>query len=99
MKSLKVRDGDFVLATNHRVEFAYGKDKLLQDLKLWLLEPLGIGYTSRSFGSTLESLVGENSPEQHRIQVVSEIQRVLGLYLRCPYFCFDSLILSICHLW
>ncbi len=82
MKSMQLRDGDVVLSANRRANFVYGKDKLLQDLQLWLLEPVGTGYVTKRFGSLLDSLIGSNSPQQQVAQIVTEVQRVLALYQR-----------------
>ncbi len=80
MKSIQLRDGDIVLSSSRRIDFVYGRDKLPQDLQLWLLEPVGTGFATQRFGSLLDSMIGSDSPEQQRAQIVAEVQRVLGLY-------------------
>ena len=70
-----------------------GRDKLVQDLTLWLLEPLGTGFMTPGFGSTLNTVVARDSrgrqqgrfigrPFNERVaaEVESEVDRVLNLY-------------------
>ena len=70
-----------------------GRDKLAQDLTLWLLEPLGTGYSTPAFGSTLNSVVtrdargrqegrfiGQAPIDSLVVEVEAEIDRVLNLY-------------------
>jgi hypothetical protein len=65
-----------------------GVEKLGQDLTLWTLEPLGIGFTTPSFGSTLDAyndrgehnFIGRNITEQVVSEVQSEVDRILNLY-------------------
>ncbi len=55
---MRVVDGDIQLGVGQRLDFVYGKNKLLQDLSLWLMEPLGTGFTTPNFGSRLDSMSG-----------------------------------------
>ncbi len=80
MKCLRILDGDISFTTGRRAEFVYGKDKLLQDLKLWLMEPFGIGPTTPSFGTSLNEMIGEDRADALVAKVRAEIQRVLSLY-------------------
>lgn len=69
-----------------------GRDKLVQDLTLWLLEPLGIGFTTPNFGSLLNSVdrgpngrraghfIGRGLTEERAAEVESEVDRILNLY-------------------
>jgi len=79
MKTLAVSNGDIQLSGG-RLLFNTGTTKLIQDLTLWLQEPLGTGYTTPGFGSTLTSLIGgpQNGSTLNTVQ--TEILRVLQLY-------------------
>lgn len=68
-----------------------GRDKLVQDLTLWLLEPLGIGYTTPNFGALLNYVdvnrgrvsshfIGHVMDGQREAEVEAEVDRILNLY-------------------
>lgn len=80
MKTLALADGDLVVGLSRRAQFVAGKDKLIQDLKLWLAEPLGWGPTTPNFGSLLDSYVGNADPQTAAVRIEAEVRRVLGLY-------------------
>ena len=80
VKSLKIRDGDISLSLGRRAQFVTGKEKLVQDLTLWLLEPLGTGTTTPRFGTILEEMIGVDDPREQEARVHAEITRVLSLY-------------------
>lgn len=93
MKNFRVTDGDLDINQAKRVDAVQGRDKLVQDLTLWLLEPLGIGFTTPGFGSLLNSIVERDAqgrqegafvgkPLDDRIQadVEAEVDRILNLY-------------------
>lgn len=85
MRSLQIRDGDLVLGVGRRAALVYGKEKLLQDLRLWLLEPFGMGFTTKQWGSRLGEFVGGSNPELFQAEVESEIRRILTLYQAWQY--------------
>src|SRR5438105_4488925 len=93
MKSFEISDGDLSISKSKRVNLVQGREKLIQDLTLWLLEPLGIGFTTPSFGSTLNTVaprddvgrgqgrfVGRSFTEDRALEVEAEIDRILHLY-------------------
>lgn len=80
MKSIAIKDGDIDLALSRRMDFVRGKQKLLQDLRMWLSEPYGIGPTTPQFGSTLSDMIGTEDPELAAVQINAEVRRILGLY-------------------
>ena len=93
MKNFRITDGDLDLGQSQRVDLVTGRDKLIQDLVLWLLEPLGTGYSTPGFGSLLNSIVtmgtqgrregrfiGQEFTESLAVEVEAEIDRVLSLY-------------------
>lgn len=80
MRTLQVTNGDLQLDTGGRLQFVTGSSKLIQDLRLWLQEEYGIGYTSPNFGSTLYKMIGQGLTAEAITSVQSEITRVLNLY-------------------
>lgn len=79
MKTITVSNGDIQL-NGGKIQFSIGTNKLVQDLTSWLEEPLGTGYTTPSFGSTLQSMIGGSQNSSSTSAVQNEIQRVLQLY-------------------
>lgn len=88
-KSFKIENGDFVISGRSYATVA-GKDKLFQDLKLWILERIGTDPATPTYGSTLdggvingqlvESMIGQ-SLSQGRIDAVkAEVSRLLEQY-------------------
>lgn len=83
MHNLTITNGDLVLSrigSSTQLAQVDRKAKLIQDLNLWLLEYYGIGYSTPSFGSILESFIGQYDPPILLPMVQQEIQRVLSLY-------------------
>lgn len=79
MKTITVSNGDIQL-NNGKIQFLTGSAKLIQDLQLWLEEPLGTGYTTPGFGSLLYEYVGQSSANLATSTVENEVFRVLQLY-------------------
>jgi len=79
MKTITVSNGDIQLNSG-KIQFSVGSDKLIQDLSLWLKEPIGTGYTTPNFGSTLTSMIGGSQSGSTVSMVTHEIIRVLQLY-------------------
>lgn len=80
MRSLRIKDGDISLGPGRRAEFVDGRDKLIQDLKLWLMEPFGRGFLTPNFGSVLYEEIGAGGAESRLLEIEEEIRRVLELY-------------------
>lgn len=80
MKSLQIEAGDIVLSPSGRSQLVERDKKLKQDLRLWLSEPLGIGYTTPSFGTKLSDLMFGVNDEFSRQKVEIEVLRVVSLY-------------------
>jgi len=80
MKTLQVTNGDIQLDSGGRLQFLQGTSKLVQDLTLWLKEPLGTGFTTPNFGSTLPSMIGGTIGTATIVQIQAEVQRILNLY-------------------
>ena len=79
MKTITVSNGDIQL-NNGKIQFLTGSAKLIQDLQLWLEEPLGTGYTTPGFGSLLYEYVGQSSANLATSTIENEVLRVLQLY-------------------
>ena len=80
MKTLQVSNGDLALDNGGRLQFIQGTSKLVQDLTLWFQEPLGTGFTSPNFGSTLTGMIGQTINQSTLARVQAEVQRILKLY-------------------
>lgn len=93
MYKLKVQNGDFVLGPNNQLMTVKGKEKLVQDLRLFLQEPLGTSFMTPRFGSSLNSTVGRDSMGRQQsayigtamdevavAEIVAEVDRVLSVY-------------------
>ena len=85
MRSIQVKDGDIVVQQGS-LQFVVGSQKLVQNLTLWLQEPLegtpprGPGYTTPNFGSQLQSYIGSGNTSLTQTQVKAEILRILGIF-------------------
>jgi len=79
MKTITVSNGDIKLSTG-KIQFSTGNAKLVQDISLWLKEPIGTGFTTPNFGSLLPQLVGGTQSASTISTVTNEIIRVLQLY-------------------
>ncbi len=80
MKTLTVQSGDLQLDSSGRLTFQTGSNKLIQDLTLWLEEPIGTGYTTPNFGSLLPGMIGQNFTPYLSAQIQSEALRIFTLY-------------------
>jgi hypothetical protein len=81
MKSARLRNGDFVLSSNGEVTMATGKERLVQELTCWLLEPLGTDPANNKFGSRLSDLVGTAILSGTATDIKAEVTRVLTNYM------------------
>lgn len=79
MKTLVVRNGD-IQVNSGKLLFAKGTTKLVEDITRWLQEPLGTGWTTPGFGSTLYAMIGTPQTAASTNMVSTEILRVLQLY-------------------
>lgn len=77
--SLAIADGDLV-QRGSRLDVVYGVDKLKQDVYCWLMEQLGGDRFHVSYGSILQEFIGGIASESTRVEVQSEIFRVLQNY-------------------
>lgn len=85
MRNFKLSNGDLVLGRSNRLEIVFDLDKLIQDLKCWLLEPFGTGFLTPNFGSFLDysgpqGIVGRPIGSETEMELKAEIDRILSLY-------------------
>lgn len=74
--SFKLRDGD--LSTNGSVlALAYGKDKLLQDVNLWLKELYQVDRFHPSYGSVIDNFIGNIINIRTEHDIIAEVYRVM----------------------
>lgn len=85
MRNFKLFNGDLALGRSNRIDTVAGHQKLLQDLRCWLLEPYGAGFMTPNFGSFLtesssRGFIGKPIGAETKAELLSEIQRILTLY-------------------
>lgn len=77
--SLAIADGDLV-QRGSRLDVVFGVDKLRQDVYCWLTERYGGDRFHVNMGSILQDFIGGIARESTRVEVQSEIFRVLQNY-------------------
>lgn len=55
--SLAMRNGDLAIGANRNFEIVSGRGKLLQDLRLWVLERLGYDPATPAYGNRLDDYI------------------------------------------
>lgn len=88
--SLRVEGGDIVVGSSRSLEVVTGKQKLFQDLKLWILERIGTDPATPLFGSTLDggtingqelpSFIGQLASQENLNFIKSEVLDLLQKY-------------------
>lgn len=78
MKTPLLDDGDLVVGTNSDLAMATGTNKVVQDVRGALLEPLGNDRFHPGWGSDLDSYIGTPTFSDVTITVQSEVNRVVG---------------------
>lgn len=77
--SLAIADGDLAKRGSH-MALVFGVNKLKQDLNCWLLEQYGADRFHTNMGSILQEFIGGVVSSSTRVEVESEILRVLENY-------------------
>lgn len=80
MRGLKIEQGDLVLSGGAYAEVT-GAQKVAQDLRLALVEPLGTDRFHPGWGSRLSDFIGHPLTEAVRFDVQQEAARVVGNYV------------------
>ena len=93
--SLALRNGDLYIGPGRRFETVSGRAKLLQDLKLHILERIGIDPSTPTIGSRLdggtvngsyiESFIGRIMDEEALNEIRSEVIGILQRYQNLQY--------------
>jgi hypothetical protein len=91
-KSLAVHNGDLVLGAGRSFEIVTGKQKLFQDLTLWIYEQMGIDPSAPGLGTTFEGgfvngqyvppVIGSIDSPQVRFDIKRQISEVLRKYMQ-----------------
>jgi len=89
-KSLRIVNGDLSVGAGRGFEQVDRVDKLAQDLRLWVLERIGIDPATPTYGNRLdggiiddqevESFIGQVNSEDRALEVRSEVLDLLGRY-------------------
>lgn len=97
-KSLAIVNGDLAIGPGRKFESVSGRDKLLQDLKLWVLEKIGTDPATPGYGSRLDggiedgtnvpSFIGRIAQDQTVMEIRSEI---IDLIIRFQAMQYDSI--------
>lgn len=88
--SLRIDNGDLMIGSSRALEVVTGKQKLFQDLKLWILERIGTDPATPLYGSTLDggtidgqevpSFIGQ-LPTQYNLNMIkAEVLDLLHRY-------------------
>lgn len=87
--SLLLKSGDLVVSGS-TCSIVSGKEKLTQDLSLWLLERFGADRMHPTFGSTLQNYIGNVINSATQANVYNEVLRVLTNYQSMIYQLFST---------
>jgi len=89
-KSFKISNGDLSVGVALSYETVSGRNKLTQDLRLWILEQLGIDPSTPSYGSRLDGsiingayssgFIGEMMTIEKLLEIRSEIASIIQQY-------------------
>ena len=77
--SLAVVDGDLV-QRGSQLDLVFGRDKLEQDIYLWMMERYGADRFHVNMGSVLQEFIGGIATPSSRAEVHAEVFRVLQNY-------------------
>ncbi len=89
-KSFQLVNGDLVVGAGRAFQQVTGKQKLFQDLRLWILERIGTDPATPTYGSRLDggvidgaevaSFIGEVANQERLDEIEYEIATLLALY-------------------
>lgn len=89
-KSFRILNGDLALTGDRTFDIVSGRDKLIQDLTLWVLERIGSDPLTPTFGSTLDggiingaevpSFIGEVMTQGRINEIRAEVNNLLNQY-------------------
>ena len=81
MKTLRLSGGDLVLGPGG-FESLTGADRIMQDLRVALSEPLGIDRFHPGWGSRVDDFVGLPLDQATAFDLEQEVNRVIGNYMQ-----------------
>ena len=81
MYGLKITNGDLAVMGDGNCVLVTGRERLVQEISHWLLEPLGTDSLYNRFGSTLDQIIGSPMLPEYMAEVRSEVGRVLQNYM------------------
>lgn len=79
-QSFQLQNGDLVVTSGRAFQVIRNRDKLVQDLRLWILEQFGQDPSTPEYGSLLDSYIGSPISQGAINQIQAEILRVLQQY-------------------
>jgi|SRR6476646_8405571 len=79
-QSFALQNGDLVVTSGRAFQTVKNRDKLAQDLRLWILQQFGSDPASPEYGSHLSEYIGSFMSQGVINQVQAEILRVLQQY-------------------
>lgn len=94
-RSFALVNGDLAVGPGRAFQVLNGRDKLLQDLKLWILERIGTDPSTPTFGSRLDggtednqrvdSVIGQIVSEEVLMSIRGEVIRLIENYQAMQY--------------
>lgn len=90
MYTIKFKDGDWDFTNNRSGNVITGKEKLVQQLSLWIDESLGIDRFHPEYGCNLQNLVGSINSQETIKTVENELARVIQDYMDYQAIEFDK---------
>ena len=79
-QSFQLQNGDLIVSNGRAFQVVKNKDKLAQDLRLWVLEQFGADPNTPEYGSNFDSYIGSPMDQGAINQVQAEILRLLQQY-------------------
>lgn len=89
MYTLKLTNGDLDF-TSRRGTVIRGREKLKQQLGLWVSESYGIDRFHPRYGCRLQDFIGSNRSNQFMTSAENELRRVINLYISQQAEQFDK---------
>lgn len=78
-KSFALVNGDLALGPGRAFQLVSGKAKLLQDLKLWILERIGTDPATPTFGSRLDGGIEDGNRDPSYIGQIITTETLMGI--------------------
>jgi len=94
MKTMRLSGGDLVIGANSDLQMVTGADKVEQDMRCALLEPLGNDRFHPGWGSSLDDFISRPIVGSVESDVLAEVNRVVGNYAAVQRDKIESQMLS-----